>query len=47
MVAILVLKAEAFVVVQMEAKPATTAVPLNFNEESVSNGAKFVDDHWK
>ena len=40
MVAILVLKAEAFVVVQMEAKPAT-------NEEVVSNGAKFVDDHWK
>ena len=39
----LVLRTEAFVVVQAMAK-ATVAIPLNSSEEVVSDGAKVVDD---
>jgi hypothetical protein len=44
MVAVLVLRTEAVVVVQAAAK-ATVAIPLDSSEEDVSDGAKVVDDH--
>jgi hypothetical protein len=44
MVAVLVFRMEAFVVVQAAAK-ATVAIPLDSSEEVISDGAKVVNDH--